>query len=77
MSIDEFLDREMEQGNFLQGGEADAARQDEESRRKKELVEQDNLEAYEEGERRLAEQRRDDEWRDTHRKGEGNMIGRG
>lgn len=77
MSIDEFLEQEFERGNVLQGGEADAQRQDEESRQKKELVEMDNNEAYEEGERRLKEQRDWDAYKDEHRSGEGNMIGRG
>lgn len=77
MSVDEFLELEMARDNVLQGGEADAQRQEADSRRKKELVEMDNLEAYEESDRRLAEQRAGDEYRDTHRRGDGNRIGRG
>lgn len=77
MSVDEFLDLEYARGNVLQGGEADAKRQEIESQRKKQLVEMDNLEAYEESDRRLAEERAGDEYRDTHRRGDGNRIGRG
>lgn len=77
MSIDEFFDIEYERGNVLQGGEADAQRQEVESQNRKQLVEMDNQAAYDESDRRLEEERRGDEWRDTHRRGDGNRIGRG
>lgn len=77
MTIDEFLQKEYDAGRVLQGGEADAQRQDAESRARKELVEMDNLEGYQAGEDRLAEERRQDDYRDTHRRGDGNRIGRG
>lgn len=77
MSVDEFLDIEYARGNVLQGGEADAQRQEIESARRKQMVEMDNRQGYEEGERRLEEERRGDEFRDTHRRGDGNRIGRG
>ncbi|GAA5978318.1 hypothetical protein JCM10908_004311 [Rhodotorula pacifica] len=74
MTIDEFLDREQERGNVLQGGgpstseEVDQARRDEDAEK-----EDDTVWGYEEEEKGLKKAREWDDYRDSHRKGEGNM----
>lgn len=74
MTIDEYLDQQNEMGNVLQGGgpstseEVDQARKDEQGEK-----EDDTQRGYEAEERELRKTREFDEYRDTHRKGEGNM----
>ncbi|POY76576.1 hypothetical protein BMF94_0165 [Rhodotorula taiwanensis] len=78
MTIDEFLDQEQERGNVLQGGgpstsdAVDQARRDEEAEK-----EDDTVRGYEEEEAGLRKAREWDDYRDSHRKGEGNMHNRG
>ncbi|TNY23695.1 TAP42-like protein [Rhodotorula diobovata] len=79
MTIDEYLAGEEAAGRVLQGGgerttdEVDQARRDD----KAEDEEDDTREGYERVERGLAKKREWDDYRDTHRKGEGNMHNRG
>ena len=74
MTIDEFLDAEQAAGNVLQGGgpstseEVDQARRDE-----KGAKEEDNEWGREVEESGLRKAREWDDYRDEHRKGEGNM----
>lgn len=74
MTIDEYLDQQQEMGNILQGGgpstseEVDQARKDEQGEK-----EDDTQRGYDAEERELRKTREFDEYRDTHRKGEGNM----
>ncbi|GAA5881543.1 hypothetical protein JCM3774_002018 [Rhodotorula dairenensis] len=74
MTIDEFLDREQERGNVLQGGgpstsdAIDEARRDEQAEK-----EEDTVQGYEAEEAGLRKAREWDDYRDVHRKGEGNM----
>lgn len=74
MSIDEFLELEEARGNIIQGGgpassaAVDQAREDERGDK-----EEDTKGGYEREERGLDKIRDWDEYRDTHRKGEGNM----
>ncbi|GAA5822661.1 hypothetical protein JCM11251_004332 [Rhodosporidiobolus azoricus] len=80
MTIDEYLAIEEERGNVLQGGNGpDSSEGVEEARRmeKEELEQEDTVRGYEVEERGLRKVREDDDWRDTHRKGEGNMYNRG
>ncbi|GAA5829753.1 hypothetical protein JCM5353_002220 [Sporobolomyces roseus] len=74
MTIDEYLDEQNEMGNILQGGgpstseEVDQARRDEQGEK-----EDDTQRGLDAEERELMKTREFDEYRDTHRKGEGNM----
>lgn len=74
MTIDEYLDQQQEMGNILQGGgpstseEVDQARKDEQGEK-----EDDTQRGYDEEEKTLRKTREFDDYRDTHRKGEGNM----
>jgi len=74
MTIDEYLDQQNEMGNILQGGgpstseEVDQARRDEQGEK-----EDDTQRGLDAEERELIKTREFDEYRDTHRKGEGNM----
>lgn len=78
MTIDEFLQQEEDSGRILQGGgpstsdEVDQARRDEQAAK-----ENDTVQGYEAEEKELVKLREQDEYRDTHRKGEGNMHNRG
>ncbi|GAA5932817.1 Tap42p [Sporobolomyces koalae] len=78
MTIDEYLDQQHEMGNVLQGGgpntsaEVEQARKDEQGEK-----EDDTQRGYDEEERGLQKIRDFDDYRDTHRKGEGNMHNRG
>lgn len=74
MTIDEFLDAEREAGNILQGGGPNSSEAVEEARRQeKGEKEEDNVRGWEAEEKELKKTREWDEYRDTHRKGEGNM----
>ncbi|GAA5916187.1 hypothetical protein JCM6882_005411 [Rhodosporidiobolus microsporus] len=80
MSIDEYLALEQERGNVLQGGNGPSTSEgvEQAKREEREDVEQeDTVRGYESEERGLRKKREEDEWRDTHRKGEGNMYNRG
>ncbi|KAM0792254.1 hypothetical protein ACM66B_004948 [Microbotryomycetes sp. NB124-2] len=78
MTIDEFLDIEKERGNILQGGGANSSEAVERERNEERaLKEEDTVKGYEQEERELQKKREWDEYRDTHRKGEGNMYNRG
>lgn len=74
MTIDEFLEAEEAAGNILQGGgpassdAVDQARRDE-----KGALEEDNERGYDAEEAGLKKAREWDQYRDDHRKGEGNM----
>lgn len=75
MSIDEFLDLEKERGNILQGGgPASSEAVDKERENKIGEAEDDTEFGRRKEEAGLAQKRADDEWKDTHRKGEGNMF---
>ncbi|GAA5958084.1 hypothetical protein JCM3765_002803 [Sporobolomyces pararoseus] len=75
MTIDEYLDQQNDMGNILQGGgpstseEVEQARKDEQGEK-----EDDTQRGYEAEERELRKTREFDEYRDTHRKGEGNIM---
>lgn len=74
MTIDEFLAGEEAAGNILQGGGPSSSEAVEAERAKgKAEGEEDNLWGYEKEESELRKLREGDDWRDTHRKGEGNM----
>lgn len=74
MTIDEYLDQERERGNVLQGGGPNSSRAVEEAREgERGEKEDDTVRGYEREERELDKARRDDEFRDSHRRGEGNM----
>ncbi|GJN88681.1 hypothetical protein Rhopal_001647-T1 [Rhodotorula paludigena] len=79
MTIDEYLAIEQERGNVLEGGgerttdEVDAARRAEQA----DVEEDDTMRGYEAQEAGLRKKREWDEYRDAHRKGEGNMHNRG
>lgn len=78
MSIDEFLDIEAANGNILQGGgEASSEAVERARKEEKGKKEEDNLEGYEGEEMGVRKAREWDDWKDTHRKGEGNMHNRG
>ncbi|GAA6064340.1 hypothetical protein JCM10212_002316 [Sporobolomyces blumeae] len=78
MTIDEYLDEQNAMGNVLQGGgpstsaEVDQARRDEQAEK-----EDDTQRGLDAEERELYKTREFDEYRDTHRKGEGNISARG
>lgn len=79
MSIDEYLQLEGERGNILQGGgPKNTAEVNQEKEDKKAFQEEEDTM---EGERRRDEKRvkdlEDDEWKDSHRRGEGNRINMG
>lgn len=79
MSIDEYLAIEQERGNILQGG---GAKNSEESRLEGEAkraweTEEDNQEGYDREEGLLGKKREEDDYRDSHRRGEGNRINQG
>lgn len=79
MSVDEYLDMEMERGNFLQGGGAkntEESVQEEEDKRAYE-EEEDNAGGYARQEAGLAKKREWDAYRDEHKRGEGNRMNRG
>ncbi|GAA6004985.1 Tap42p [Rhodotorula paludigena] len=79
MTIDEYLAIEQERGNVLEGGgerttdEVDAARRAERA----DVEEDDTQGGYEAQEAGLRKKREWDDYRDVHRKGEGNMHNRG
>lgn len=74
MTIDEFLDREQERGNVLQGGGPSTSEAVEQAERDEQAEkEDDTVKGYEEEERGLKKAREWDDYRDAHRKGEGNM----
>ena len=74
MTIDEYLDQERERGNILQGGGPNSSAAVEQARNEERgEKEEDNRAGYEREESELVKTRRDDEFRDTHRRGEGNM----
>lgn len=79
MSIDEYLDIERERGNILQGGGPKNTQEvnDERSAKKAFEEEEDTLE----GDRRREEKRQKDlewdEWKDSHKRGEGNRMNMG
>ena len=78
MTIDEFLQQEDEQGRILQGGGPSTSDEVEQARRDEQAAkEEDTTRGYEEEERELVRVREQDEYRDAHRKGEGNMYNRG
>jgi len=76
MTIDEYLEQEEQAGRVLQGGgerttdEVEQARRDERA----DDEEEDTREGYERVERGLRKAREWDDYRDEHRKGEGNMC---
>lgn len=74
MTIDEFLEHEEASGNILQGGgprSRDAV--DEERKQRAAEGEEDNIWGYDKEEEGLRKKRDEDDWKDRHRKGEGNM----
>ncbi|GAA5874226.1 hypothetical protein JCM8547_007797 [Rhodosporidiobolus lusitaniae] len=74
MTIDEFLQQEQEMGNVLQGGGERTTEEVEEARREdRAKQEEDNRQGYEDEEGGLRKKREWDDWKDTHRKGEGNI----
>ena len=74
MTIDEFLDREQERGNVLQGGGPSTSEAVEQAERDEQAEkEEDTVKGYEEEEKGLKKAREWDDYRDAHRKGEGNM----
>lgn len=74
MTIDEFLAGEEAAGNILQGGGPSSSDAVEAERAKgKAEGEEDNMWGYDKEESGLRKLRDGDDWRDTHRKGEGNM----
>ncbi|KAM0755449.1 TAP42-like protein [Meredithblackwellia eburnea MCA 4105] len=78
MTIDELLDQEMAEGRFVQGGGPGGSKAiEEEKEERRGQGEEDNVEGWEREERELLKEREMDEWKDTHRKGEGNMHNRG
>jgi immunoglobulin-binding protein 1 len=77
MSIDEFLSIEAERGNIISGGGQASYDRETDGERSQRIREGDDQAAYEEDERKVMEERKWDEYRDTHRKGEGNMMNRG
>lgn len=75
MTIEEFLEQEEANGRILQGGgpaSSDAVAQ--ERKDQAGLKEDDTEEGYRRDEEETIKARVQDEWRDTHRKGEGNMC---
>lgn len=79
MTIDEYLDQEMERGNILQGG---GAKNSEESRkeaadRRAWEREEDNEQGYKRDEEQRLKEVKDDEWKDWHKRGEGNRMNQG
>jgi len=77
MTIDEFLDREYQMGNVLQGGGASSSAQVEKEKEEKRAEgEDDTLKGYLNEEDKLAEKRAWDEWTDDNKRGSGNRIGR-
>jgi hypothetical protein len=79
MSIDDYLEMEQERGNILKGG---GARNTEESKReasdkKAWEEEEDNYEGYERAEIARLKAVEWDEYKDSHKKGEGNRMNRG
>ena len=77
MTIDEYLDDQRDMGNFLSGGGPEQASQQTPGERAQLEAEEDNLA----GEIKQEELRKKavewNEFTDTHRKGEGNMMNRG
>ncbi|KAA1079563.1 hypothetical protein PGT21_016097 [Puccinia graminis f. sp. tritici] len=77
MTIDDYLDEQRAMGNFLSGGGPDQASQETPSQRAQIDAEEDNLK----GELKAEELRKKavewNEFTDSHRKGEGNMMNRG
>jgi immunoglobulin-binding protein 1 len=77
MTIDEFLDREYQMGNVLQGGGAStSAEVERENEQKRAEGEDDTLKGYLNEESKLADKRAWDEWTDDNKRGSGNRIGR-
>ncbi|SCV69153.1 BQ2448_2173 [Microbotryum intermedium] len=78
MSIDEFLNQEQERGNILQGGGPSGSDAVDQARRDEQAEKEDDTQAgYDREERELRKAREWDDYRDAHRKGEGNMHNRG
>ncbi|SGY73308.1 BQ5605_C005g03280 [Microbotryum silenes-dioicae] len=78
MSIDEFLDQEQERGNILQGGGPSSSDAVDQARRDEQAEKEDDTQAgYDREEKELWKAREWDDYRDAHRKGEGNMHNRG
>lgn len=79
MSIDDYLDIERERGNILQGGGPKNTAEVNQEREDKKAFEEEEDNA--EGERRREEKRlkdvQSDEWKDTHKRGEGNRMNMG
>lgn len=77
MTIDEYLDQQEAQGNFLSGGGPEQQAQETDGERKKREAEDDTIMGEERHEELRREKAKWDEFTDTHRKGEGNMMNRG
>ncbi|KAK4701277.1 immunoglobulin-binding protein 1, partial [Phenoliferia sp. Uapishka_3] len=78
MTIDEFLEQEEEQGRILQGGGPNSSAAVEEARREEKGEKEDDTErGYRAEDEETMKARVQDDWKDTHRKGEGNMHNRG
>ncbi|KAK4058916.1 Type 2A phosphatase-associated protein 42 [Microbotryomycetes sp. JL221] len=78
MTIDEFLEIEQERGNILQGGGPNSSEAVEQAKQdERGLKEQDTFEGYEAEDRQTMKDREWDEYKDSHRRGEGNMMNRG
>jgi len=77
MTIDEYLESEHAMGNVLQGGgpaSSEAVRNDRAD--KKAEKENDTFAGYEAEEKEVQKSRDWDDWKDTHRKGDGNRMNR-
>ncbi|GAA6029410.1 hypothetical protein JCM8097_003664 [Rhodosporidiobolus ruineniae] len=78
MSIDEYLAIEEERGNVLQGGGPSTSEGVEQARAEERAEEEDDtVRGYAQEEAKLRKEREFDDWKDSHRKGEGNMHNRG
>ncbi|KAH9820552.1 TAP42-like protein [Melampsora americana] len=77
MTIDEYLDEQESMGNFLKGGGPGQAEKETDGERVKREAEDDNMNGEEMSERLRKEAIEWNEFTDTHRKGEGNMMNRG
>lgn len=74
MTIDEYLHQQQEMGNVLQGGGPSTSEAVEQARKDEQGEKEDDTQkGYDAEERELRKTREFDEYRDTHRKGEGNM----
>lgn len=76
MTIDEYLQHEKDSGRILQGGGpngSEALEQEREGERGDKEADEDTERGYRREEDGLRKLRGEDDWKDTHRKGEGNM----